>query len=546
MDTEQSAATPNAGIRPSRHGLIWHGIRNINIAYWNLGTAQLLERAVRRHEGLFATGGSFVVRTGQFTGRSPKDKFIVRDENTESSVQWGPVNQPMSPEMFDRLYAKMLAYWQGHDLFVQDCFAGADPRYTLPIRVVTQYAWHALFARQLFVRADPMRTQDHVPEFTIFFAPRLQATPSEDGTNSETCIVINFTRRVVLICGTSYAGEMKKAVFTILNYLLPARDVLPMHCSCNVGSGGDVALFFGLSGTGKTTLSADPQRRLIGDDEHGWSDHGVFNFEGGCYAKCIRLSRENEPQIFSAIRFGTVLENVAIDAETRLLDFDSAEFTENTRAAYPLKYIDRAVLPSVGTHPSNIILLTADAFGVLPPISRLTPEQTMYHFLSGYTAKVAGTERGLGREPSATFSACFGAPFLPRHAGEYAAMLGDRMRLHRVNCWLLNTGWIGGPYGIGERMRLPYTRAMLTAALDGELDHVPSQPHPFFRVSVPKMCPHVPPDFLDARGMWGDKQAYDRAAAELSARFTGNFERFADIASEVREAGPVVLAGSAK
>jgi phosphoenolpyruvate carboxykinase (ATP) len=544
MDTEQSSATPNAGIRPSRYGLIQHGIRNIKIAYWNLGTAQLLEHAVRRHEGLFARGGSYVVRTGQFTGRSPRDKFIVRDETTESTVQWGPVNQPMAPEAFDRLYAKMLAYWQGHDLFVQDCFGGADPRYSLPIRVVTQYAWHALFARQLFVRADPLRTQDHVPEFTLFFAPRLQATPSEDATNSETCIVINFTKKVVLICGTSYAGEMKKAVFTILNYLLPARDILPMHCSCNMGSSGDTALFFGLSGTGKTTLSADPHRRLIGDDEHGWSADGVFNFEGGCYAKCIRLSRENEPQIFHAIRFGTVLENVAIDAETRVLDFDSAEFTENTRAAYPLKYIDRAVIPSLGAHPNNIILLTADAFGVLPPISRLTPGQTMYHFLSGYTAKVAGTERGLGREPAATFSACFGAPFLPRPAGEYAAMLGDKMRRHRVNCWLLNTGWIGGPYGIGERMRLPYTRAMLSAALDGHLDHVPAEPHPFFRVLVPKNCPHVPPDFLDARGMWGDKQAYDRAALELSARFARNFEKFSNISPEVLESGPVVLAGS--
>jgi len=543
MNTEQSPATPNAGIRPSRYGLGEHGIRNINIAYWNLGTAQLLEHAVRRHEGLFATGGSYVVRTGQFTGRSPKDKFIVRDETTEDSVQWGPVNQPMAPDSFDRLYSKMLAYWQGHDLFVQDCFAGADPRYTLPIRVITQYAWHALFARQLFVRPDPMRTQDHVPEFTIFFAPRLQATPGEDGTNSETCIVVNFTKKVVLICGTSYAGEMKKSVFTILNYLLPGRGIMPMHCSCNVGNGGSVALFFGLSGTGKTTLSADPQRRLIGDDEHGWSDHGVFNFEGGCYAKCIRLSRENEPQIWNAIRFGTVLENVAIDAETRLLNFDSAAFTENTRAAYPLKYIDHAVLPSVADHPSNIILLTADAFGVLPPISRLTPEQTMYHFLSGYTAKVAGTERGLGSAPAATFSACFGAPFLPRPAAEYAAMLGEKMRRHKVNCWLLNTGWVGGPYGVGERMRLPYTRAMLTAALEGQLDAAPMEPHTFFKVMVPKACPHVPPDFLDPRGMWGDKAAYDRAAADLSGRFSQNFEKFSDAGSAVLEGGPVVLAG---
>jgi phosphoenolpyruvate carboxykinase (ATP) len=542
MDTEASSATPNAGIRPSRYGLAEHGIRNINVAYWNLGTAQLLEHAVRRHEGLFARGGAYVVRTGQFTGRSPRDKFIVRDEATEANVQWGPVNQPMSQASFDRLYAKMLAYWQGHDLFVQDCFAGADPRYTLPIRVIAQYAWHALFARQLFVRPDPLRTQGHVPEFTIFFAPRLQATPSEDGTNSETCIVVDFSRKVVLICGTSYAGEMKKSVFTILNYLLPARGIMPMHCSCNVGNGGGVALFFGLSGTGKTTLSADPQRRLIGDDEHGWSDAGVFNFEGGCYAKCIHLSRENEPQIWNAIRFGTVLENVAIDAETRRLDLDSVAHTENTRAAYPLKYIDRAVLPSVAGHPSNIILLTADAFGVLPPISRLTPEQTMYHFLSGYTAKVAGTERGLGSEPAATFSACFGAPFLPLPADTYASMLGEKMRRHKVNCWLLNTGWIGGPYGVGERMRLPYTRAMLTAALEGQFDDVPMEPHPFFKTMVPKACPHVPPDFLDPRGMWGDKAAYDRAAVELSARFSRNFEKFSEAGPEVLEAGPRVLA----
>jgi phosphoenolpyruvate carboxykinase (ATP) len=518
MDAEQSSPAVAAGIRPSRYSLAEHGIRNINTAYWNLGTAQLLEHAVRRHEGLFATGGPFVVGTGKFTGRSPRDKFIVRDEITENTVQWGPVNQPMTHSAFDLLYSKLLAYWQGHDLFVQDCFAGADPQHRLPIRVVAQFAWHALFARQLFVRPDPLRTQDHVPEFTIFFAPCLQATPGEDGTNSETCIVVNFARKVVLIFCTSYAGEMKKSVFTVLNYLLPAQGILPMHCSSNVGHGGGVALFFGLSGTGKTTLSADPQRRLIGDDEHGWSDTGVFNFEGGCYAKCIHLSRENEPQIWNAIRFGTVLENVAIDAETRLLDFDSAAHTENTRAAYPLRYIDRAVLPSVAGHPSNIILLTADAFGVLPPMSRLTPEQTMYHFLSGYTAKVAGTERGLGSEPTATFSACFGAPFLPRPASIYASMLGEKMRRHKVSCWLLNTGWVGGPYGIGERMRLPYTRAMLTAALEGQLDNVPMEPHPFFNTMVPKVCPHVPPDFLDPRGMWSDQAAYDRAALELGAR----------------------------
>lgn len=528
----------NAGVRPSRHGLESLGIRNINMAYWNLGMAQLLEHAVERHEGTFASEGSFVVRTGQFTGRSPKDKYVVRDETTEASVQWGAVNQPMSKEHFERLYSRMMTFWQGHEVYVQDCFVGADPEYTLPVRVVSQLAWHNLFARQLFICPDPNRTEEHSPEFTILFAPDFQANPAEDGTNSETCIVLNFKKRVVLICGTSYAGEMKKSAFTIMNYLLPARGVFPMHCSANVGEAGDVALFFGLSGTGKTTLSADPHRRLIGDDEHGWSDSGVFNFEGGCYAKCIRLSREQEPQIWNAIRFGTVLENVAMDAESRVLDFNSDEITENTRAAYPLDFIDGAVIPSVGGHPSNVIFLTADAFGVLPPISRLTPEQAMYHFLSGYTAKVAGTERGLGKEPQATFSACFGAPFLPRAAAEYAALLGEKLRRYKTPCWLVNTGWVGGPYGVGERMKLRHTRAMLNAALSGELKDVPAVPHPIFKVAVPETCPGVPTNFLDARGMWGDSTAYDHAARDLSARFNKNFEKFSDVSAEIAQAAP--------
>ena len=398
------------GIRAGIPGLEIYGLRNLNAVYWNLGTAPLVEHAIQRREGSLATDGSLVVHTGQFTGRSPKDKFIVRDEITDSQVHWGPVNQPLSEAHFDRIYEKMRAFWQGHDVYVQDCLVGADPAYTLPVRVISQLAWHNLFARQLFIRPDAAAAAGHRPEFTIFFAPDFQASPAQDGTNSETCIVISFKRRAVLICGTSYAGEMKKSAFTILNYLLPERGVFPMHCSANTGASGDVALFFGLSGTGKTTLSADSRRRLIGDDEHGWSDTGVFNFEGGCYAKCIRLSRENEPQIWNAIRFGTVLENVAMDFGTRRLNFDSDQVTENTRAAYPLDFIDSAVIPSVGGHPSNVIFLTADAFGVLPPIARLSPEQAMYHFLSGYTAKVAGTEIGV-KEPSATFSACFGAAF---------------------------------------------------------------------------------------------------------------------------------------
>jgi phosphoenolpyruvate carboxykinase (ATP) len=519
-------------------GLDQHGIRNINTAYWNLGTAQLLEHAIQRREGNLARGGSLVVHTGQFTGRSPKDKFVVRDKVTDKNVAWGPVNQPMSEVNFDRLYSRMLAFWEGHDVYVQDCHVGADPEYGMPVRVISQLAWHSLFARQLFIRSSPEQIAAYAPQFTVMFAPDFQADPAEDATNSETCIVISFSKRVVLICGTSYAGEMKKSAFTIMNYLLPARGVFPMHCSANMGTEGDVALFFGLSGTGKTTLSADPQRRLIGDDEHGWSDNGVFNFEGGCYAKCIRLSQQNEPQIWNAIRFGTVLENVAMNSETRWLDFDSDAVTENTRAAYPLKFIDNSVIPSVGGHPNHVIFLTADAFGVLPPISKLSPEQAMYHFLSGYTAKVAGTERGLAKEPQATFSECFGAPFLPRPAATYAALLGEKLRRHGARCWLVNTGWAGGPFGVGRRMKLAYTRAMLNAALSGQLNDVPVEIHPVFKVAAPKSCPDVPAGFLDARGMWPDKEAYDRAARDLSARFNKNFEKFQNVNREIVSAAP--------
>jgi phosphoenolpyruvate carboxykinase (ATP) len=530
---------PTNGVHATEWGLGQHGIRHINAAYWNLGAVQLVEHAIQRQEGHFSSNGSLVVRTGQFTGRSPKDKFIVRDEITDSTVQWGTVNQPMSEAHFNRLYTRMQTFWHGRDVFVQDCLVGADPAYTLPVRVISQYAWHSLFALQLFIRPSVSDPEGHRPQFTILFAPDFQADPALDDTHSETCIVINFKKRVVLICGTQYAGELKKSAFTIMNYLLPERGVFPMHCSANQGDNGDVALFFGLSGTGKTTLSADPRRRLVGDDEHGWSDRGVFNFEGGCYAKCIRLSKEQEPQIWSAIRFGTVLENVEMDPETRELDFNSEEITENTRAAYPLEYIENALIPSVGGTPSNVIFLTADAFGVLPPISKLTPEQAMYHFLSGYTAKVAGTERGLGKEPQATFSACFGAPFLPRAAAEYATLLGDRLRRSGAACWLVNTGWAGGPFGVGERMKLRYTRAMLNAALSGELRDVPMATDPVFRVAVPARCPGVPPQFLDAREMWLDKSAYDRAARDLSARFNKNFEKFQAVEREVADAAPV-------
>jgi phosphoenolpyruvate carboxykinase (ATP) len=528
----------NAGVGPSSYDLGQHGLRNVQTAYWNLGTAQLIEQAIQRHEGMLASGGAFVVRTGQFTGRSPKDKYIVREPGTENTVHWGDVNQPMSPEKFDALYERMLHFWQGQDCFVQDCFGGADPDNTLAIRVITQRAWHNLFARQLFVRPDPAKTGDHVPEFTIFFAPTFYAEPEKDGTRSKTVIAVNFARKLVLIAGTEYAGEVKKSVFTILNHLLPFKGIMPMHCSANVDQDGNVALFFGLSGTGKTTLSADPTRRLIGDDEHGWSDHGVFNFEGGCYAKCIKLSQEKEPQIWNAIRFGTVLENVMMDPETRLLDFDSDELTENTRAAYRVNFIDNAVIPGMGGHPSHVMFLAADAFGVLPPISRLTPEQAMYHFLSGYTAKLAGTERGLGKEPAATFSECFGAPFLPRHPQVYAKMLGEKLHRHNVTCYLVNTGWVGGPYGVGERMSLKYTRAMVNAAVSGQLDHVAAEQHPVFKVWVPKSCPGVPSEILDARGQWKDKAAYDSSAENLSALFRKNFEKFGHVAEEILEAAP--------
>jgi phosphoenolpyruvate carboxykinase (ATP) len=533
-----SEAKQMSNVAAEAQDLSRHGIHNLTAAWTNLQAPQLIEHAVQRREGTLALNGAIVVRTGQFTGRSPKDKFIVRDETTDPTVQWGPVNQPMSEAHFDRLYTRAASFWSGQEAYVQDLLVGADPEFAMPVRVVSQLAWHSLFGRQLFIRPDASARRE--PEFTILFAPRFEANPAEEGTNSTTCIVINFKKRAVLILGTSYAGEMKKSAFTIMNYLLPARGVFPMHCSANVGHDGDVALFFGLSGTGKTTLSADPARRLIGDDEHGWSDRGVFNFEGGCYAKCIRLSQQYEPQIWNAIRFGTVLENVVMDSATREIDFNSDEITENTRAAYPLDYIDNAVHPSVGGHPRNVIFLTADAFGVLPPISRLTPEQAMYHFLSGYTAKVAGTERGLGKEPQATFSACFGSPFLPRPAAAYASLLGEKLRKHNATCWLVNTGWVGGAYGVGSRMKLAHTRAMLNAALAGDLRGIPMGPHPVFKVAVPRLCPGVPPQVLDPRGMWSDKDGYDRAVRDLAGRFNKNFEKFSGVAREIADAAPGV------
>jgi len=515
-----------------------HGLENLREVHWNLSPSLLVEESLRRGEGRLAANGALVAETGKYTGRSPKDRFIVEDDITKDDVDWGDVNRPMSPATFERLLGKVQAYLPGRDVFVQDCYAGTDPAYRLPIRAVTELAWHSLFARQLFVRPSGEEAVNHEPEFTIIYTPGLRADPATDGTNSEAFIVLNFARKLVLIGGTCYAGEMKKSVFALLNFLLPARGVFPMHCSANAADDGGVALFFGLSGTGKTTLSADPRRRLIGDDEHGWSDKGVFNFEGGCYAKCIRLSIEREPEIWNALRFGAVLENVVLDEETRIPDYDDGSITENTRAAYPVDYIANALIPGLGGLPSNVVFLTADAFGVLPPISKLTREQAMYHFLSGYTAKVAGTERGLGNEPSATFSACFGAPFLPRNAAVYADMLGEKLRTQKVDCWLVNTGWTGGAYGVGKRMNLPHTRAMLTAALSGALAGAEYEEHLFFGLAVPKSCPGVPAEVLDARGMWKDGEAYDRAARDLTRRFQKNFETFSGVPEKVRNAGP--------
>ncbi|MFQ5784313.1 MAG: phosphoenolpyruvate carboxykinase [Alphaproteobacteria bacterium] len=524
----------------SSFGLDRHGIVNLAAAHWNDTTSALYQAALMRGEGLLARGGPLVVRTGQHTGRAANDKFIVEEPGSAGDIWWGPVNKPMSPENFSRLKDKMLAYLQGREVFVQDCFAGADPNHHLAVRIVTETAWHSLFARNMFITPPRDALGDFEPAFTIIQAPGLHADPERDGTNSDVFVVINFAEREVLIGSTSYAGEIKKSVFSILNFLLPPRGVLPMHSSVNVGKAGDSAVFFGLSGTGKTTLSADPRRILVGDDEHGWGADGVFNFEGGCYAKVIRLSREAEPEIHATTRrFGTVLENVVTDHETGLPDLDDASLTENTRASYPLDFIPNASETGTAGHPRNVIMLTADAFGVLPPIARLTPEQAMYHFLSGYTAKVAGTEKGLGNAPQATFSACFGAPFMPRHPSVYAEMLGDLIARHETDCWLVNTGWSGGSYGVGQRMKIQYTRALLHAALDGTLAGVPMSVDSSFGLHVPESCPHVPRKVLNPRDTWADKHAYDQTARDLVGRFHANFAAFEPYVSDaIKAAAP--------
>jgi phosphoenolpyruvate carboxykinase (ATP) len=503
----------------------------------NLSTPQLVETAIARGEASLASNGALVALTGARTGRSPRDKFIIEDDTTRDTIHWGKVNQPFPPEKFQAILDRVMRHMAERDLYVMDLFAGADPAYQLPVTFICEYAWHALFVKQLLVRPDFAQLAKHVAEFTVIAAPEFEAVSERDGTRSGTFILGDFTRKIILIGGTKYAGEMKKSIFGVMNYLLPPRDVLPMHCSANIGPNGETTLFFGLSGTGKTTLSADPHRRLIGDDEHGWSPNGVFNFEGGCYAKCIDLSEEKEPQIYHAIRFGSVLENVVIDESTGIPDYSDVRHTENTRAAYPIEFIANAVHPSMGGHPSNVLLLTADAFGVLPPIARLTPDQAMYHFLSGYTAKLAGTEAGLGKEPVPEFSTCFASPFLPRAPKVYAQMLGQRLQQHNAQCWLVNTGWTGGVFGTGRRMSLPHTRAIVNAALDGRLARAEYVTESAFGLSIPTSCPDVPSEILNPRNAWADKAAYDRQAQILAGKFEENFRRF-DAPENIRKAGP--------
>jgi phosphoenolpyruvate carboxykinase (ATP) len=493
--------------------------------------SELLEHAIRRNEGLLGPNGQIVVETGKHTGRSPKDKFFVKEPGSETHINWGETNKPIDPAKFDALLARVAAWLSGAELFTQDVYVGADPRYRLPVRVITTHAWQSLFAQDLFINDTAAANDDFSPEFTVLDVPLFNADPARDGTRTETFVLVNFARKLVLIGGTRYAGEIKKSVFTLMNYLMPLREVLPMHCSANVGADGDVAIFFGLSGTGKTTLSADIRRPLVGDDEHGWSADGVFNFEGGCYAKTINLSQSAEPEIWAAShRFGTVLENVVMDPVTRKLNLDSQELTENTRAAYPIEFIPNIVPGAMAGNPNTIIMLTADAFGVLPPISKMSAEQAMYHFLSGYTAKVAGTERGV-TEPTATFSTCFGAPFMVHHPTVYANMLGERIAKHGVQCWLVNTGWTGGPYGVGSRMKIGYTRAMVNAAVEGRLAGVATRTEPFFGLQVPLAVPDVPVEVLDPRAAWSDATAYDAQAKKLAGLFEQNFKQYEAAAS---------------
>jgi phosphoenolpyruvate carboxykinase (ATP) len=517
-DTHQTGA-----VGPLAHT----GVSGPSAVHANLTAPQLAAHAIKRGEARLSENGALIVRTGMHTGRSVADKFVADEPETSADVDWGPINQRLSRPQFAGLKQRVQAYLQGRELFTQDLYAGADPAQRVRVRVVSTSAWHTLFARNMFIRPPARDLASFVPDYVILHAPEFQADPAVDGVHSATAIALSFAERVVVIAGTEYAGEIKKSIFTVMNWLLPERGVLPMHCSANIGRDGDTALFFGLSGTGKTTLSSDPERHLIGDDEHGWGPDGVFNFEGGCYAKVINLSHEAEPQIWDAThRFGTVLENVVADPCGRL-DLADGSYTENTRACYPIEYIPNAELSGRGGQPRNIIMLTADAFGVLPPIARLTPAQAMYHFLSGYTARVAGTEKGMGRAPQATFSTCFGAPFLPRRPEIYGRLLARLIRTHGATCWLVNTGWTGGSYGTGKRMAIAHTRALLRAVLDGSLHEAAYAPDPFFGLMIPRDIAGIPNEVLDPRRAWADGAAYDRAAGDLVARFEANFETFA-------------------
>ncbi|MFH0800095.1 MAG: phosphoenolpyruvate carboxykinase (ATP) [Pseudomonadota bacterium] len=508
------------------------------LVHRNIPPPKLVEMALERGEGTLASNGALVVRTGERTGRSPADRYVVEDKWAAKHVWWGPVNKQISEEAFDKLLAAATDYLVLRDRFVFEGFAGADAKYRMPIRVIAEKAWHALFATTLFIRPTKEERANIRPEFTVIDAADLKLDPVRFGIHSGTFVGISFEKRIILIIGTGYGGEIKKSIFSVMNGLLPDRNVFPMHCSANVGDAGDVALFFGLSGTGKTTLSADPARRLIGDDEHGWSDRGTFNFEGGCYAKVIKLSKQAEPQIFDAIRFGSILENVIVDPESRRIDYDADTITENTRATYPVEHIPNCVIPGVGGHPKHVFFLTCDAFGVLPPIAKLNSDMAMYHFLSGYTAKLAGTEVGID-EPQATFSTCFGTPFMPLHPTAYAKFLGERLKAHGATCWLVNSGWSGGPYGEGNRMKISITRALLSAVLDGKLENASFTPDPIFNILIPDSCPGVPDDVLSPRNTWRDKASYDRKANELAARFQKNFAQYAEYAGErVIAAGP--------
>ena len=538
----ESPNIKQAKILASKYGLKNHGLLHLGREFWNLPTPALYEEIIFRNEGSVANEGAVLVKTGKHTARAATDKLVVQEETTTDNIWWGDYNQPLSPEKFNTLLARIQAFAQEEELFIQDCYTGADPEYRMPIRIITEKAWHSLFARNMFITTPNQNDLKHfIPEFTVIDIPSFKADPKIDGTRSSTGIILNFAQRTAIISNSLYAGEIKKSIFTVLNFLLTFKGVLPMHCSANVGKDGDAAIFFGLSGTGKTTLSADPNRYLIGDDEHGWSANGVFNFEDGCYAKVIRLSSEHEPEIYACTRrFGTILENVVFDSTTRRIDLDDDMITENTRASYPLEYIPNVVPGRMSdTHPKNIIFLTCDASGVIPPIARLNPDQAQYHFISGYTSKIAGTEIGLGLEPLITFSPCFGGPFMVHHPSQYATMLKDRMLKYDVQCWLVNTGWVGGPFGVGKRISIKHTRNLLDAALNGDLNKVKYRKDKLFSFEVPLHCPDIPEDLMEPSNSWGNKDEYWKRYDALAAQFIDNFKLFEEYCpQEVIDAGP--------